>query len=187
MSVTPSASARCRSMQLDEAAEEVARVVRPGRRLGMILHRERRAAPSPRAPRRCDRSGSRASPRRGRRSESMSTTKPWFCDVISTLPVARSCTGWLPPWCPNLSFDGLAAEREAEDLVPEADAEDRHLAERARATFSGAPATASGSPGPLDRKTPSGSSASTSRGRRRRRHHAAPRSPRRRGCAGCST
>ena len=33
----------------------------------------------------------------GRRSESGSTAKLWFCAVISTAPVARSCTGWLPP------------------------------------------------------------------------------------------
>ena len=66
-----------------------------------------------------------------RRQRRGSTTKPWFCDVISTLPVVWSSTGWLPPWWPNDSFDGAAAEREAEDLVAEADAEHR-LAARAQ-------------------------------------------------------
>ena len=31
---------------------------------------------------------------------SMSTQKPWFCDVISTLPVVRSFTGWFAPRWP---------------------------------------------------------------------------------------
>jgi len=29
------------------------------------------------------------------------TAKPWFWLVMKTLPVARSCTGWLAPWWPN--------------------------------------------------------------------------------------
>jgi hypothetical protein len=37
-------------------------------------------------------------------SDSTSTAKPWFWLVISTLPVVRSMTGWLPPWWPNLSL-----------------------------------------------------------------------------------
>ena len=32
------------------------------------------------------------------------TAKPWFCDVTSTWPVARSSTGWFAPRWPNGSF-----------------------------------------------------------------------------------
>ena len=34
-------------------------------------------------------------------SDSVSTAKLWFWLVISTLPVSRFFTGWLPPRCPN--------------------------------------------------------------------------------------
>ena len=33
-------------------------------------------------------------------SVARSTAKPWFIEVISTLPVVRSFTGWLAPWWP---------------------------------------------------------------------------------------
>src|SRR5437773_10031815 len=39
-----------------------------------------------------------------RDTDSGPTAKPWFCAVISTLPVARSFTGWLAPWWPNGSL-----------------------------------------------------------------------------------
>ncbi|MNI56514.1 hypothetical protein D3C73_1115230 [compost metagenome] len=29
-----------------------------------------------------------------------STAKPWFCEVIITRPLSRSCTGWFAPWWP---------------------------------------------------------------------------------------
>ena len=38
------------------------------------------------------------------RSESASAAKPWFCEVISTLPVASFRTGWLQPRWPNFSL-----------------------------------------------------------------------------------
>ena len=36
-------------------------------------------------------------------TDSGKTAKLWFWLVISTCPVARFFTGWLQPWCPNLS------------------------------------------------------------------------------------
>ena len=65
---------------------------------------------------------------------------------------------------------GVGAEREAEDLVPEADPEHRHLARPIRVPASTAPTTAAGSPGPFERNTPSGSRARTSLAGRRRRN-----------------
>ncbi len=62
----------------------------------------------------------------------------------------------------ELQLVGLAAERQAQDLVPQADAEDRDLARAACAPAPPGTASGSGSPGPLERNTPSGFSASTS-------------------------
>ena len=63
-------------------------------------------------------------------SEPSSTAKLWFWLVISTVPVASRRTGWLPPWWPNGSLKVVGAEGGGEQLVAEADAEDRHLAEQ---------------------------------------------------------
>ena len=101
----------------------------------------------------------------------MVDAKLWFWLVISTCPVVEVATGWLPPWWPNGSLNVVAAERPAEQLVAEADAEDRAPCRagspdrRRRRT-----ATSAGSPGPLDRKTPSGSQGEDVGRRRRRRH-----------------
>src|SRR6516165_4474045 len=57
----------------DEAAEQEMAVARPGGSFRMILHREDRPV------------------------FQRSTAKPWFIDVISTLPVVRSLTGWFAP------------------------------------------------------------------------------------------
>ena len=54
-----------------------------------------------------------------------STAKPWFWVVISTLPVRSLRTGWLAPRWPNLSLNVRRAEGLAEELVAQADAEDR--------------------------------------------------------------
>ena len=54
-----------------------------------------------------------------------STAKPWFWLVMKTRFESRSCTGWLAPWWPNFIFTVFAPAREAEELVAEADAEDR--------------------------------------------------------------
>ena len=54
-------------------------------------------------------------------------------------------------------LDGGAAERRRQQLVAEADAEHRHRRAEQLADDAAAPATQAGSPGPLDRKMPSGS------------------------------
>ncbi len=36
-----------------------------------------------------------------------STAKPWFCDVISTLPDSKSLTGWFAPRWPNFNLKVL--------------------------------------------------------------------------------
>ena len=72
----------------------------------------------------------------------------------------------------ELHLDGLRARREAQQLVAEADAEDRHvrLPRNSRSPRSRS-RRAPDRPGPFDRNTPSGLSASTSARRRLRRHH----------------
>ena len=92
--------------QRDELLEQVVGVVRPRRRLGMILHAEHR----PRAV---------TQPFDGAvvqvevrdldvgRQRAGSTAKPWFCDVISTLPVSSYFTGWFAPRWPNFSLNVL--------------------------------------------------------------------------------
>ena len=57
---------------------------------------------------------------------------------------------------------GLRAEGAGQQLVAEADPEDRHLARAARRWPRWRSGTVAGSPGPFDRKTPSGRRASTS-------------------------
>jgi hypothetical protein len=56
---------------------------------------------------------------------SPSTEKPWFIEVISTLPVVMSLTGWLAPWWPWCILRRRGAERQRQHLVAEADAEHR--------------------------------------------------------------
>ncbi len=56
-----------------------------------------------------------------------STAKLWFWLVISTRPVPRCCTGWLPPWWPNGIFTRVGADGPAQQLVAEADPEDGNL------------------------------------------------------------
>ena len=64
----------------------------------------------------------------------------------------------------------LAPQRQAEKLVAEADAEDRHSPRATPRRFAPPRSRAAGSPGPLERKTPSGSCARTSAARRRAGH-----------------
>ncbi len=56
--------------------------------------------------------------------EFKSTAKPWFCEVISTRPLRRFFTGWLPPRWPNLSLKVRSAQGQTHELMPQADAED---------------------------------------------------------------
>ena len=57
------------------------------------------------SPRRCRRRGSVCVTVTSDGSDPGSTAKPWFCDVISTLPDCSSLTGWLAPRCPNFSLN----------------------------------------------------------------------------------
>ena len=56
------------------------------------------------APRSNHRTATHASPGCRRQRRRRSTAKPWFWLVISTLPVARSFTGWLAPRWPRSSL-----------------------------------------------------------------------------------
>src|SRR6266550_2201359 len=58
------------------------------------------------------------------------TAKPWFCEVISTCPVARSRTGWFPPPVTRRGLHRLPAERQTEERVAETDPEKREGAVR---------------------------------------------------------
>ena len=51
-------------------------------------------------------------------SVSARTAKLWFCEVICTLPVASSFTGWLHPWCPNASLHVFAPQARASSWWP---------------------------------------------------------------------
>ncbi len=51
---------------------------------------------------------------------SLSTAKPWFIEVISTLPVVMSLTGWLAPVMALVHLHGLARRPRCEHLVAEA-------------------------------------------------------------------
>ena len=118
--------------QRDEAVEQVGGVVRSGRRLRVVLHRERRHVVADQpfddvvveadvAHRRPGRTACWRRPPSG-----ASTANPWLCALISTRPVARSCTGWFDAAVPELQLVGAEAERAPEHLVAEADAEQRH-------------------------------------------------------------
>ena len=51
-------------------------------------------------------------------SESGSTAKPWFCEVMEILPLRRSLTGWLPPRWPNFSLKVLPPKAWARIWLP---------------------------------------------------------------------
>ena len=63
----------------------------------------------------------------GRAASPGSTAKPWFCDVISTLPELQLLHRMIRAAVAELQLERLAADGEAEDLVAEADAEHRHV------------------------------------------------------------
>ena len=111
--------------QRDKALEQVMAVLRPGARFGVVLDREHRLAAHAQALVACCRTARRwvGSTPPGRLSGS--TTKPWFWLVISTLPVARSLTGWLAPRWPRAILAVRPPSASASNLVAEADAEDR--------------------------------------------------------------
>ena len=96
----------------------------------MVLHAEHRLRLVPQALRPCRRTGSGASPRRRRAATSGSTAKPWFCDVISILPVVELLHRMVRAAVAELQLERRPAHREAENLVAEADAEHRHVRRR---------------------------------------------------------
>ncbi len=85
-----------------------------------------------------------------------STWNSWFCEVTKTPPPARSWTGWLPPWWPNLSLDVVAPTARPSTWWP------RQMPSRGtrRSSRAAQRRTAwgitAGSPGPLESMTPSG-------------------------------
>ena len=93
-------------------------------------------------------------------SSGASTAKPWLCAVTSTLPVVRSMHRLVDAAVAVLQLVGAEAERPAEELVAEADPEVGQPARRARpAAARPGRSVAAGSPGPLEKNTPSGSTA----------------------------
>ena len=113
--------------QLHEAVEQVMAVLRAGRGLGVVLHREGRAVGERDAAIRAVEQRDVGLRRVRRAGVAGSTAKPWFIEVISTLPVVLSLTGWFAPWWPWCIFMVLPPTRQAQHLVAEADAEGRHL------------------------------------------------------------
>ena len=153
------------------------RVVRSGRRLRVVLHRERRHVEAAQAlddvvveadvadldpaVRRC----------RPPSSTGASTANPWFCAVISTVPVARSSTGWLMPRCPN---PACRCRSRARGRAPGCRSRSRTAGAARPARPAPAPPRGRRSPGHRDRcekNTPSAPSASSSSGRGRRGQH----------------
>ena len=103
--------------QRAELVEQPGRVVRARRGLGVVLHAERRPVQQPQA---LDHAvvevdvgdlgraevgaERRARPGPALRRRRVATAKPWLWLVMCTRPVARSCTGWFTPRCPNRSL-----------------------------------------------------------------------------------
>ena len=143
--------------------QRVAGVVRPGRGLGVELHRPDRPVGQPQA---LDRAVVERRVRdldRPPRPSGTATAKPWFCDVTSTRPVPASSTGWLAPRWPKRSLNVSRPERAGQQLVAEADAEQRPVElQHRRGCGRRASSMAPGSPGPLASRMPSGSMARTS-------------------------
>ena len=119
----------CLIDQRRELPEEVAGIVRAGRGLGMVLHAEDGPVLVAQA---LDGVVVEIDVRDldvRRAALAASTAKPWFCAVMATLPLRRSLTGWLPPRWPNFSLKVFPPNAVAENLVAEADGEDRLLAD----------------------------------------------------------
>ncbi len=129
----------------------------------MVLHAERPAGRDGGRLRSCRRSDCGGSPPGSRAATSSSTAKPWFCEVISTGPVARSMHRLVGPAMAELQLERLGPAGQRQQLMAQADAEDRASCPAApRIVVHARTSIGSGSPGPLERNTPSGSRASTS-------------------------
>src|SRR5882672_4769236 len=85
-----------------------------------------------------------------------STAKPWFWEVISILPEARSLTGWLPPRWPNFNLKVFPPRAWPRIWWPRQIPKiGRPVWIRSRTDCTAYP-RAAGSPGPLERKMPAG-------------------------------
>src|SRR5918996_1966056 len=83
-----------------------------------------------------------------------STAKPWLWDVTSTRPVSSLRTGWLAPRCPNASLYVVPPRARLMIWWPRQIPNTGMLPSRA-VVISTAYRVAAGSPGPLERNTPS--------------------------------
>ena len=102
----------------------------------------------------------------------MATAKPWLWLVICTRPVRQVLDRLVHPAVPEAELVGAQAERPAQDLAAQADAE--HRRRRGPARRGSRPPrsqAAAGSPGPLEKNTPSGRAARISSAVTGRREH----------------
>ncbi len=103
-------------------------------------------------------------------AESMSTLNPWFWDVMAIRPVCQVLHGVIAAVVAELQLVRLSAQRQAQHLLTQADAE-YGKPPRSSRTVSMTYVTGSGSPGPLETTSPSGCDARMSpRGRVRGNH-----------------
>ena len=147
--------------QVGEAVEEVAGVVRAGRRLGVVLHREGRdveaAQPLDDAVVEPDVADLDPAEVGGTAASSgASTAKPWLCAVTSTRPVARSSTGWLMPRWPYPSLYVPSPSARPSSWLPKQIPKNGRPRREHRPQQVDRAGRAAGSPGPLEKNTPSG-------------------------------
>ena len=156
-----------RAHQVDEPVEEVRRVVRAGGRLRVVLDAERRPVeqlePLDDIVVEADVADLGAAVRRlghlvERRVDREAVVVRGDLDLAGRAVLDRLVDAAVT--VPELVR--AEAERAAEDLVAEADAEQRQPASSTPACSATASSAVAGSPGPLEKNTPSGSSASTS-------------------------
>ena len=163
--ITPAcarASAPRRSIDSTNRVEQRRKVARTRARLRVALEAEGRAVGDRRCPAASRRTASGASARTFGGSVASSTAKPWFWLEMKTRPVSRSITGWFAPWWPNFIFTVRAPAARPSSWWPRQMPKIGTPASRNARIASIAYVQGSGSPGPFDRKTPSGTSASTS-------------------------
>ena len=150
-----------RRMPLGEAVEQVGAVVRARPGLGMVLHREGvgvgRLQPLAHAVVEVD-VGHRGDPGEAVGGDGEVVVLAGDLDLPGRHVLHRVVGAVVA----ERQLDRRPAERRRQQLVAEADAEHRHRRAEQLGDDAAAPATQAGSPGPLDRKMPSGSRASTS-------------------------
>ena len=147
---------------LHEIVEQIVRIVRAGRGLGMVLHAEHRMIAMAEAFQRLvvqidvGELDLVQVERIGIHREAVIVRRDLH--LVGELVQHRVIGAAMA----ELQLVGLAAKREAENLMAQADAENRLACRSACAPVRPGTASGSGSPGPFERKTPSGLSASTS-------------------------